>query len=94
MENEEKKGCGCGEGKCGCGPMGQMHGCHGKHHLVKVILKLVIVIIIFWCGFQLGVITGSIRAGYGHENNFRMMQGGYNALPANGSATVTPTPAQ
>jgi hypothetical protein len=96
MENMDKKECGCGEGKCMCGgAMGHMHGCHGKYHLVKVILKLVIIIIIFWCGFSLGQITGSIRAGYGRAGAGMMLRGGYN-LPVNGGSTVvtpaTPTP--
>jgi len=62
--------------ECGCGMHGHMdgHGFHhcGKHHLVKIILKLVIVIIIFWCGFKLGEITGNIRA----ERGDRMMDRG------------------
>lgn len=71
MENMDKKECGgmCGEGGHGgcCGGMGHMHGCHGRHHLMKVILKLIIIAIIFCFGFQLGVMTGFIKAqsGYG-----------------------------
>ena len=57
MENNmDKKVCGCGGGMGGgnCGGMG-MHGCHGgKYHLMKVILKLVILIIVFWCGLKAG----------------------------------------
>jgi hypothetical protein len=87
MDEVNKKECGCGEGKCGCG--GHMHG-HGKHCLVKMILKIVIIILIFWCGFKLGAITGSIRAGEGH--GYEMMRGGYN-MPNSGGATV-PVPAQ
>jgi len=97
MENVEKKECGgCGEGKCGCGgAMGSMCKCHGKYyHLVKVILKLIIIIIIFWCGFKLGVITGSIRGGYYGHTNFGMMRGGGYALPDNGGAPTPTTPAQ
>lgn len=80
MENLDKKqgeGMCAGCGQCGyCSGMGHMHGCHGgRHHLLKIILKLLIVIIIFWCGFKLGVITGSIRGGYVRENNFGMMRG-------------------
>ena len=88
MDELNKKECGCGEGKCGCGgPMGHMHG-HGKRCLVKMILKIVIVILIFWCGFKLGAITGSIRAVEGH--GYGMMRGGYN-LPTGGAV---PVPAQ
>jgi hypothetical protein len=76
MENMEKKEgvCEVGKGGC-CSSMGHMH-CHcGRHHLVKIILKLFIVIIIFWCGFQLGAMTGLIRAERGSGNNFRTMRG-------------------
>jgi len=93
MDEVNKKECGCGEGKCGCGPMGPIRGCPGrKCHLVKVILKLVILIIIFWCGFKLGQMTGFIQAGYGHTN-YGMMRGGY-SLPNGGGvpAPVTPAP--
>jgi len=79
MENLDKKQCVCCAGGS-CGGMSSMSGCGchgGKHHLIKIILKLIIVIIIFSCGFKLGVITGSIRAGYGHGiiggNNSGMM---------------------
>jgi hypothetical protein len=82
MENMEKKQCGdmCGcKSACqggSCGGMQGMYGCHGgKRHLMKVVLKLLIVIIIFWCGFKLGVMTGFIRAEYGNGNGYRMMQG-------------------
>ena len=62
-------------------------GCHGgKHHLVKMILKLIIVMLIFWFGFSLGQMTGFIKAEGGRGMMMRggnvgwgMMQG--NALP-------------
>lgn len=84
----DKKECGCAEGKCMCGgAMGHMHGCHSRHHLVKVILKLVIIIIIFWCGYQLGMMTGYIKAEYGGG----MMRGGFGHVQMmNGGTTVTP----
>ena len=96
MENVDKKEgenkcekCG---GPCTCGGMGHMHGCHGgRHCLVKMILKIVIVILIFWCGFKLGEMTGIIRSGYGH-NDFKMMQGRFDNLPNNLGGSV-PTPA-
>ena len=90
-EHSECKDC-TGHGVC-CGmqSMGG-HGCHGKkcHHLVKVILMLIIVMMIFCFGFKLGVITGSIRGGndYRTENRggFGMMRGYYyNNLPPNGA---------
>lgn len=94
MENTDKKECSC-QGGCSCG-MGHMHGCHGRYHLVRMILRIVIVILIFWCGYRLGMITGSIRAGYGRYDGIGMMMrndGGYNNLPVVTPANpVTPTP--
>jgi hypothetical protein len=76
MENKNVCGEGCKCGACGMSGMGGC-GCHGgKHHLVKMILKIIIVVLIFWCGFKLGNITGAIRATYG--NGYGMMRGYYN----------------
>ena len=87
------KKCGCGEGDCKachpnnggacCGMHSMMMGhgcCGGRRHLVKIILKIVIVVLIFWCGFKLGEISGSIRTEYGgyRMGGFKMMQGGWN----------------
>ncbi len=104
MENLDKKQSednvckDCSQGKCCCG----MHGGHGfyggKHHLVKIILKLFIIIIIFWCGFRLGEITGSIRGAYGrgmmNRNDYGMMRGYdyYNNIPSNANGGTTPAP--
>ena len=60
----DKKVCGCA-GACHC------HG--GVFHLMKVILKIFIMILIFWAGFKLGQESGFIRASYGRE----MMRGNY-----------------
>lgn len=85
----------CSGGNCGHG-MG-MHGCchGGKHHLLKVILKLVIIMLVFFFGFKIGVMTGYLQAGYGggafEGNGFGMMRGYnyYNNLPnANGGVGV------
>jgi hypothetical protein len=109
MENMDKK-CGCSVcqngGSCGgMQPMCGGHGCcHGKHHLVKMILKIFIVIIIFWCGFQLGQESGFIKATYGREmmrgGNYQYgitQNGGWNnpvAVPVNGATPATPAPAR
>ncbi len=114
MENVDKKeneceGCkgACQSGSCFGSKFMCGHGCHGgKRHLVRMILKLIIVIIIFWCGFKLGEISGSIRAEYGHKTfergDFGMMRGGnygyfQNPSDVNGGvetpAPVTTTPA-
>ena len=74
VENKEMNdSCKC-EGSCKCwGHCHGMHGCchGGKYHLVRMILKMIIVILIFWAGFQIGQMTGYLRAGEG-----RMMRGG------------------
>jgi len=97
MENLDKKvcgGCGCPcSGNCEGGSCGGMHhGCHGgKRHLVKMILKLFILIIIFWCGFKLGEMTGFIRGEYGRgTSGFGMMRSYGNPSSLNGGA-VAPT---
>ena len=87
MENQDKKP---GDNKCGdschcgcCGGMGHMHGCHGgRYHIIRMILKIVLVVIIFWCGFRLGEMIGFIKANTGYGNDFRMMSG-YNNYPDN-----------
>ena len=105
MENLDKKQCGDNGCKSSCqgGTCGEMHsmsgcgGCHGgKHHLKKMILKLIIVILIFWCGFKLGEITGSIRAEIGQTrgtSGWGMMRGysNYsNNLPNTNGAVIVP----
>lgn len=65
----------CAGGNCDC-----MHGWHGgRHHLLRMLLKLIIVMLIFWFGFHLGQVYGFIRAGYGlgmtGNNNWGMMRG-------------------
>lgn len=105
MENLDKKEGGencCKDGTChhGMGCMGGhgCHGCHGgRHHLVKIILKLFIIIIIFSCGYHLGVIVGSIHGegGYRTERDgYGMMRGydNYEIVPGVNSATPATTP--
>lgn len=99
MENIDKKNCGemcghsCAGGSCGgsCGM--QMHGCHGgRRHIVRMILKLILIALIFCFGFNLGQMTGFIKAEYGRGiNNYGYgMMRGYNS---NGiiQTPVTPT---
>lgn len=93
----------CHGGMCGCGSCcgtGMGHGCHGgKHHLVKMILKIFIVILIFWCGFRLGQMVGFIKAqtgyGYGAEKGGWGMMRGWdynNYLPNTNNTVVPPAP--
>ena len=103
MENMEKGTCGCGHSCAGgsCGGM-QMHGCHGgRHYLLKVILKLIILALIFMFGFSLGQMTGFIKAGDTREI---MRDGNYGEGMIRGYSnysgqtvpptTATPTPAR
>ena len=89
MENVEKKCEGkcessCGQCQGGChGGYNNMafmgaHGCHGGkcHHLLKIILKLIIIMMIFCFGFKLGVITGSLRG----SGEVRFNRGGYGMM--------------
>lgn len=86
MENMDKKQWGDMESKDSCG-CGMHHG--GKHHLIKIILKLVIVIIIFWCGFQLGQMTGFIKAS---ENGIMHTRTYSNNMAPNINAGATTLP--
>jgi hypothetical protein len=108
MENLDKKEgekCeGCDKCGCCCGSMTRMHGfcgCRrGVYGLLKVILKIIIIMLIFACGFKLGVLVGSVRGGYDRVGGFGMMRVGdgnftfSNTLPSLNSTTVTPAPKQ
>jgi len=88
MENCDKKCCEGGESKDCCKSGGSCygmsmggHGCHGKKYcLLKMVLKIVIIILIFWTGFKLGEMTGFIKAnlGSGTGNNGSWMMRGLN----------------
>ena len=57
------KGNGCG----GC--------CGGKNHTMHMILKVLLLALIFMCGFKLGMVTGYI--GHGYERGGMMGRGVY-----------------
>jgi len=95
MENMDKKVCGsCGNTSCTCeGSMGMgcMHGCHhhhGNYGLLRIVLKILIVILIFWCGFRLGNIVGSVRGEYSRG---AMMQRGFNNGGYGNYSNIPPT---
>ncbi|MHB8913470.1 MAG: hypothetical protein ACYC4I_00440 [Minisyncoccota bacterium] len=58
-----------GEEKCGMN-----HCMHFKHRGVRMLAAIIVVIFVFWCGFQFGEIR--ILAG-SHQGDYRMMQGGW-----------------
>lgn len=69
---ECKKGCGSESGACcsigscdGC-------GCGCGHKAVRIIVKIALIVIIFWAGVQFG----KNKAMYGYQKYGRMMQGG------------------
>jgi hypothetical protein len=94
MENMDKKQCEGGMCKSGCSSCGMhsMCGCHGgKHYLIKLILEIIIVILIFWCGFKLGEIVGSIGSGHGMQRGgYGMMMNGYSNNMMNNGMGATP----
>ena len=93
MENNKcMEGCKCDS----CSQMPSMMGkcgCNDRHCHKKMILKIVIFILIFWCGFKLGEITGFIRAQLeggmmsDRVNMRMMMHGGYENEMQNGYGT-------
>lgn len=57
-----------------------MH-CGGRHHLLRWILGIVILVLVFVGGIKLGEFKEAVRGGgYG----YRMMDRGYNAMPGYG----------
>ena len=61
----------------GCG------GCGGSHHTMHMILKVVLLALIFMCGFKLGMVTGYIGHNYerggmmDYNYSGKMMRGNY-----------------
>ena len=66
-----------------CGGMckGMCGGGHGHHALVWVI-KIVILVVIFWLGVKIGEIKGALEGGY-FRGSRMMMQYGYDGNDAN-----------
>jgi len=57
-----------------------------EHMAIRALMAIVVIIFVFWCGFEFGEIRGSVgmERGYG----YRMMQNGYgngNALYGGGT---------
>ncbi len=101
-EMEADQACQC-EGGCHCMGMGGTH--HGRrlHRAVRALTAVIVLIFVFWCGFQFGEMRASV--GFGHSYGYGMMQNegygmmGYGArgatittstaVPATGAGTVT-----
>ena len=59
---------------CACGTNGIMKHMHcDKHMAVRALAAIIVLIFVFWCGFEFG----EIRASVGRNYDFRMMQGGW-----------------
>ena len=66
---EEEEACG---DRCGA----KCHG-HFKHRGVRVLTAVIVIIFVFWCGFQFGEIR--TLAGFRHSGYGSMMMGGWGA---------------
>ena len=98
MENTKEgtceSGCGCGQHSCGMG--------HHKHKMFKKIFMLVIILIAFCFGMQLGELKGELRAyhggsshmrSFGNYSNYPMPMMGFDGGNQSGSTwTTAPTP--
>ena len=51
---------------CRCGM------CYGRHHWGYILIKIILVIFIFWCGVQFGELKGMLGQGYGYPNEGMM----------------------
>ena len=61
---------------CECGKNGDMKHMHCRKHMaVRALAAIIVLIFVFWCGFEFGEIRASIGGGYGY--GYRMMQGGW-----------------
>lgn|GEM_PF-1979240 len=98
MDKEHGEGCTCGcqNGMCGCHG-GMCGGLWGHYHWGHMIIKLFIVLFIFWAGMQFGELKAAVDnfegggMGYGHSSYYLNgaqgdMMGGRttSAMPAQG----------
>lgn len=103
MENNTNENTYKGMNKCGCdcGTCSMAH--NGKHHIVRKLFLVIILIVVFCIGANVGqmrVYKHMMRGGYGMMDRFeggRMMknrQFDYKAVPQNQEVdTTTPPPA-
>lgn len=97
--SEEMKGGVCPCGSNGCGMCSGMHG-YKKHMMVKIFI-IVLLIMAFSLGMEIGKLKGEIRGSYGmhgkmmrwdKDSNYGYgMMGGYNK---DAKAPTTSTPAK
>ena len=48
---------------------------HREHIAVRALIAVIVIIFVFWCGFEFGEIRASV--GFGHGYGYRTMQSGF-----------------
>lgn len=95
----ENKDANMGQGQDGaCGPCNKMSACADKYgccghrhkHAGKWLIKIIVIILIFCFGFQMGELKGMLRGSYSHRSYDRF-QGGM-MYPGYGSGWGTAQP--
>ncbi len=79
MDNNNKEGMQGNHdgGRCMmCSMHGGMCGGCGKHHFLRIVLKLIVLALVFWAGVKIGELKGYYEAGY--FGSPRMMWGAQN----------------
>ncbi|MDE1919568.1 MAG: hypothetical protein KGH56_02595 [Patescibacteria group bacterium] len=69
-EMQGKEECG------GCGGCGHGMGCHGHARWARILVKVLVMLFVFWAGIQLGELKGILYAEYGNYG-YGMMGGLY-----------------
>lgn len=71
----------CGEKGCPACPYCSLHGGYYRWHWVKLLLGIIVLFVVFWCGFRLGTMVSSWGGGYGSygmPGRYLMRSNGYN----------------
>ena len=75
------KGCGCHHGHCD-------GVCFGHHRTGRWVIKVLVLLFVFWVGTQVGEMKSEFRSQYGYPMGAYRMQGyqGYNAYGSTDAA--------
>ena len=104
MENNTCEGGKCNGGECGSCNHGCMmgHGCCGwnKRHMIKKIIMIVLLIVVFCFGIQVGELKSAMRydrgvrmMGWGYDGGTGYMSG-WNNVKSDTNTPTTTTPKQ